>query len=375
MYPRLLLRSIESWLDKREILIIYGARQVGKTTLLKTLFEKQDQSLILNCELPVVANILESKDIPTIKGLFGSSKIIGLDEAQKIVNIGSILKIIFDEMPEYKIIATGSSSFDLADKITEPLTGRNIKFRLFPLSLKETGQKNKWIWNLTNLNKMLIYGAYPGVIDLNAEYQRAKLSELSSDYLYKDILIHEQVKNPSVIRKLLTALALQVGSQVSLNELSNLLRVSRSIIEKYLDLLEKSFVIFTLPSFSSNLRNEIKKSCKYYFYDNGIMNALTGNFNLMENRNDTGSLWENFCISERVKANNYANTHGVMYFWRTYDGAEIDLIEVKDGKIDAFEFKWKLKSDIKIPESFKNKYKPQKFSVITPETLDHLVNV
>jgi len=373
MYPRLLLRSIESWLDKREILIIYGARQVGKTTLLKTLFEKQDQSLILNCELPVVANILESKDIPTIKGLFGSSKIIGLDEAQKIVNIGSILKIIFDEMPEYKIIATGSSSFDLADKITEPLTGRNIKFRLFPLSLKETGQKNKWIWNLTNLNKMLIYGAYPRVIDLNAEYQRAKLSELSSDYLYKDILIHEQVKNPSVIRKLLTALALQVGSQVSLNELSNLLRVSRSIIEKYLDLLEKSFVIFSLQSFRSNLRNEIKKSRKYYFYDNGIMNALTGNFNPVGNRQDIGILWENFCISERIKINSYFNHNSNMYFWRTYDGAEIDLVEENAGRINAFEFKWKQKSDLKIPASFSEKYKPDSCTLISPANLHQLL--
>ena len=289
MYTRILLKNIQNWLDKREILILYGARQVGKTTLLKSLLENPDISLILNCELPVVANVLESKDISAIKALFGRSRIIGLDEAQKIVDIGSILKIIYDELPEYKIIATGSSSFDLANKIAEPLTGRNIKFRLFPLSLKETEEKNNWLWNLSNLNKFLVFGTYPGIIDLEEKYQQIKLAELSGDYLFRDILVYEQVKNPAVIRKLLRALALQVGSQVSVNELSNMLGITRQTVEKYIDLLEKSFVIFSLPSFSNNIRNEIKKSRKYYFYDNGIMNALTGNFNPVVNRQGRGN--------------------------------------------------------------------------------------
>ncbi len=373
MYPRMLLNNIKDWFDKREILILYGARQVGKTTLLNMLLENTTESLILNCEIPVVSNVLESKNLSSIKALFGKSRYIGLDEAQKIVDIGSILKLIYDEMPEYKIIATGSSSFDLANRIIEPLTGRNIKFRLFPLSLKEIQEKNNWLWNLNNLNKLLIYGTYPGIIDLSVEDQQVKLSEISGDYLYRDILIYDQVKNPAVIRKLLKALALQVGSQVSVNELSNLLGISRQTVEKYLDLLEKSFVIFPLESFSSNLRNEIKKSRKYYFYDNGIMNALTGNFTPIENRNDTGILWENFCMSERIRINEYSKCRFNMYFWRTYDGAEIDLIEEKNQKLNAIEFKWAQKRKIKLPVGFSEKYGVKEMKIITPENLHELI--
>lgn len=374
MYPRLLLNNIKNWLDKREILILYGARQVGKTTLLKMLLEDIEESLIFNCELPVVSNVLESKNLSSIKALFGKNRYIGLDEAQKIVDIGSILKLIYDELPEYKIIATGSSSFDLANRIVEPLTGRNIKFKLFALSLKEIQEKNNWLWNLNNLNKFLIYGTYPGIIDLPTEDQQVKLSELSGDYLFKDILVYDQVKNPAIIRKLLKALALQVGSQVSVNELSNLLGITRQTVEKYLDLLEKSFVIFLLESFSSNLRNEIKKSRKYYFYDNGIMNALTGNFTPIENRQDTGVLWENFCISERIKANGYAKHQFNMYFWRTYDGAEIDMVEEINGKLNAFEFKWSRKRKIRIPAGFSEKYGVKEMKIITPENLHELIN-
>ncbi|MCD4747139.1 MAG: ATP-binding protein [Bacteroidales bacterium] len=374
MYPRSLTKNIQSWLEKREILILYGARQVGKTTLLKMLFKYVENSQILNCEIPAVSDTLESKNLYAIKTLFGNKRIIGLDEAQKITNIGSILKLIYDEMPEYKIIATGSSSFDLANRIIEPLTGRNIKFRLYPLSLKEIEEKNNWLWILNNLNNLLVYGTYPGIIDLDVQDKQVKLSELSGDYLYKDILVYEQVKNPTIIRKLLKALALQVGSQVSVNELSNLLGITRQTVKKYLDLLEKSFVIFPLESFSSNLRNEIKKSWKYYFYDNGIMNALSGNFTPVENRLDTGTLWENFCISERIKINSYSKRLINTYFWRTYDGAEIDLVEEKDGKLNALEFKWKQKRKITIPSSFSEKYGVKEMKVITPETLYELIN-
>lgn len=374
MYPRLLLNNIKYWLDKREILILYGARQVGKTTLLKILMKDTAESLILNCELPVVSNVLESKNLSSIKALFGQTRYIGLDEAQKIVDIGSILKLIYDELPEYKIIATGSSSFDLANRIVEPLTGRNIKFRLFPLSLNETQEKNNWLWNLNHLNQFLVFGTYPGIIDLPVKDQQVKLSELSGDYLFKDILVYDQVKNPAVIRKLLKALALQVGSQVSVNELSNFLGISRHTVEKYLNLLEKSFVIFSLESFSSNIRNEIKKSRKYYFYDNGILNALTGNFTPVENRQDIGVLWENFCMSERVKFNEYSMQKFNLYFWRTYDGAEIDLIEEKNGKLAAFEFKWKQKRKISIPAGFSEKYNVKEMKIITSENLHELIN-
>lgn len=370
MYPRTLLSSMLHWLDRPEILIIYGARQVGKTTLLKEFIKSRKDAILLNCEMPVVIGILESRDLQAMSSLFGQYRIICLDEAQKIFNIGSVLKLIHDELPAYKIIATGSSSFELANQVVEPLTGRNVKFRLYPLSLSEMDSKNGWLWVLNSLNQLLIYGNYPGLIGLNIRDKEVKLSELTSDYLYQDILIYENVRHPSVIRNLLKALALQVGSQVSVSELSGMLGLSRPTVEKFLDLLEKSFVIFRLPSFSRNLRNEIKKSQKFYFYDNGILNALTGNFSLMHNRSDAGLLWENYCIAERMKQMNTGVTGVVnMYFWRTYDGAEIDLIEESGGLLNTFEFKWNVKKKPLIPESFSSSYKVRSYRVISPETL------
>jgi len=225
--------------------------------LLKTIFKDTAGALILNCEIPTIANILESKNLDSIKTLFSGNTIIALGEAQKINEIGSILKLIYDELKQYKIIATGSSSFDLANQIGGPLTGRNVKFIMYPLSLSEIDDTKGWYWIINNLNNLLVFGSYPGIIDLDSGDKKKMLNELSSDYLYKDILIYERVKNPSVIRKLLTSLALQVGSQVSVNELSNLLKIPRISIEVYLDLLEKTFVIFNLGSYSTNLRNEI----------------------------------------------------------------------------------------------------------------------
>ncbi len=259
MYPRDLILTINYWLEKSEIIILYGARQVGKTTLLKELLKGKKMAIIFNCELPTVAEVLESKDLSQIRALFEDNAIVALDEAQKVMDIGSILKLIHDEMPQYKIIATGSSSFDLANKVSEPLTGRNIKFRLYPLSLNEIKQKHSWFWIKENLNNLIVYGTYPGIIDLSVPDKQVKLYELASDYLFKDILMHENIKNPALIRKLLKALALQTGSQVSFNELSGLLGVSRATVEKYTDLLEKNFVIYSLPAYSLNLRNEISE--------------------------------------------------------------------------------------------------------------------
>lgn len=374
MYPRDITVSINYWLDKKEILILYGARQVGKTTLLKEILKEKQDAIILNCELPMVSEVLESKDLSQIRAIFGDNKIIALDEAQKITDIGSILKLIYDELPQYKLIATGSSSFELANRISEPLTGRNIKFRLYPLSLNEIKQKRSWLWIKENLNNLVVYGTYPEITDLSAADKQVKLSELASDYLFKDILIHENIKNPALIRKLLKALALQTGSQVSFNELSGLLGVSRATVEKYIDLLEKNFVIFNLPSFSSNLRNEIKKSRKYFFYDTGIRNAMMGNFNPLSNRTDTGALWENFCISERIIFNSTARPNTITYFWRTYDGAEIDLVEEYNGNLYVFEFKMKQKRKQKIPDSFVTKYDPKDTRIISPSNLHELHN-
>lgn len=372
MYPRELLKKIKDRLANREIVILYGARQVGKTTLLKELLASNSEAIILNCEMQSVADILESKDLSLVQALFEDKKIIALDEAQKINNIGSILKLIHDELPHYKIIATGSSSFELSNKIIEPLTGRNIKFKLFPLSLKEIKEKNGWLWIINNLSNLIVFGMYPGIIDLTASDKRIKLSELASDYLFKDILAYQYIKNPLIIRKLLKALALQIGSQVSVNELSNMLGIVRPTIENYLDLLEKNFVIFSLSTFSTNLRNEIKKSRKYYFYDTGIRNAIINNFNPMINRTDIGGLWENFCISERIKFNNIKDKKPNIFFWRTYDGAEIDLIEECDGKISAFEFKWQSKRQPKLPKSFIQKYGSKELRIIGPSNLHEI---
>ncbi len=374
MYPRDITSPINYWIEKNEIVILYGARQVGKTTLLREILKDKRNAIILNCELPTVADILESKDLSQIKSLFEDNIIIALDEAQKITNIGSILKLIYDELPQYKIIATGSSSFELANKISEPLTGRNIKFRLYPLSLNEIKQKRNWLWVKENLNNLIIYGTYPGIVDLSGSDMKIKLYELASDYLFKDVLVHENIKNPTLIRKLLKALALQTGSQVSFNELSGFLGVSRATIEKYTDLLEKNFVIFNLPSYSSNLRNEIKKSRKFFFYDTGIRNALIGDFKPLENRVDAGALWENFCISQRIILNNVAKPYANTYFWRTYDGAEIDLVEEYNGSLDVFEFKMKRKGKTRIPDSFVTKYNPEKTRIISPSNLFELLD-
>ncbi|MCF6171354.1 MAG: ATP-binding protein [Bacteroidales bacterium] len=375
MYKRIFKKTIDKWIDSREILIIYGARQVGKTTFLHQFLDGFENTVIFNCELPDIFDILQNQDLGRIKFLFGQNKIIALDEAQNIPLIGKTLKLIYDELPEYKMIVTGSSSFELSSHVAEALTGRNIKFMVFSLVLSEISQKRSSLQMTQILNELLIFGTYPGLIDLPVDLKIRKLYELTSDYLFKDVLIHERIKNPAVLRRLLKALAFQTGSQVSIHELSNLLGVSRQTVANYIELLEKSFIIFRLGSFSSNLRNEIKKSIKIYFYDNGIRNAILNNLNPVQNRTDIGILWENFCISERVKQSLSLHLNQEFYFWRTYDGAEIDLLELKDAKITAFEFKWKSKRKLKIPESFAKKYQPKGFKIISSENFYELMNL
>jgi len=373
MYNRELLTILKRHIGKREIIILYGARQVGKTTLLQQMAALIPDSKIFNCELSFVADTLESKDLSRIQALFENNKIIMLDEAQKIMDIGSALKLIYDELHKYQIIATGSSSFELANKVVEPLTGRNLKFKMFPLSLSEIKEKKDWLWLNQNINDLLVYGSYPGIIDLTVSEKIQKLYELSSDYLFQDILAYDNIKNPSILKKLLKALALQIGSQVSVNELSNMLGIGRVTVEKYLDLLEKSFVIISVSSLSTNLRNEIKKSKKYYFQDLGIRNAIINNFTHIDSRSDNGVLWENFCMVERIKWLNINHPYTNIYFWRTYNGAEIDLVEESDNHFKAFEFKWNKKNrKQKVPESFAKAYNVNELKVINPNNL-HLM--
>ena len=372
MYTRMIHQQVMRWMDDREVIIIKGARQTGKTTLLQQLFERDDNALILNCENPGVASILESFDFEAIRLLFGRHRIIALDEVQSIGSIGSLLKLVFDELPDYKLIITGSSSFELMDQVGEPLTGRNIKFTMYPLSLEEMKDTKGWLPVVNSLSSYLAFGTYPGVIDLEPAKREQKLVELAGDYLFKDILMYHQIKSPVLVRQLLKALAHQAGAEVSVNELSKLLGASRHIIETYLDILEKSYVIFSLSSFSKNIRNEIRKGRKYYFYDNGILNAVVGNLNPLQNRSDQGLLWENFCMSERLKFNMYHRTGVDMHFWRTYDQAEIDLVEVHPDEMVAFEFIWHERRLPRLPASFAESYPVKKLEVITPRNMQRL---
>ena len=370
MYHRELISTIQSQLNRKEVVLLCGARQTGKSTMLDILSANHPDMLVLNCEQTDVADTLRSKNISRIKALFDDNKIIAFDEAQTITEIGQVLKLLYDQKQlGIKMLATGSSSFDLSNKTGEPLTGRNILYKLFPLSIKEINSKRSWQYILEHLGELLIYGTYPGIIDLPVKEKRQSLLALSGDYLFKDIFKFEQLRNPELLRKLLKALALQLGSLVSSYELSNLLGVAKQTVKRYLDLLEKSFIIYSLPSFSSNLRNELKKSKKYYFYDPGIRNAVINNFLDIDNRNDMGALWENFCVNELIKEDQYNLKYSNFYFWRTYDGAVIDLISEMDGKFRAFEFKWGKTKKPRIPASFSNKYQVETLELITPEQL------
>jgi predicted AAA+ superfamily ATPase len=328
MYKRKISELFDLQLKRKDIILLFGARQTGKSTLLEILSQKHNSFKILNCEQSIISDTLREMNIPKIIALFDSHEIIAFDEAQTIPEIGKILKLLFDDKKiDTKFIATGSSSFELSNKTGEPLTGRNISFKLFPLSINEISEKKGWQFVLENLHELLIYGFYPGVIDLNTKEKRLKLLSLSNDYLFKDIFKFEQLRNPEVLRKLLKAIALQVGNLVSYQELASLIGVSKQTIERYLDLLEKSFIVFKLGSFSGNLRNELKKRHKYYFYDTGIRNAIINNFADVNDRVDIGAIWENFCVAEIIKTNSNKQIFSNFYFWRNYDVAEIDLVE------------------------------------------------
>ena len=366
IYKRTLYHSIERWLFKGKIIILYGPRQVGKTTLVRKLMEHYPQSYYLNCERQAVKDLLASMNPERILRFVGNVRIVVFDEAQKIKNIGEILKLLIDTYPEVQYIATGSSSFQLANKVSEPLTGRNLKFLLFPLSLKELSQH----YSLLNLNEklpdLLRFGTYPDIVDRPEDEQIQLLDELSSDYLFRDILQFENIKHSETLVRLLKAIALQIGNEVSFRELDNIVGLSVETVQRYLQLLEMSFVLFSLPSFSRNLRNEIARSRKFYFYDLGVRNSLIQNYSLIENRTDKGALWENFCIVSRMQALRAKGVKANMYFWRTYRQKEIDLIEEYGGHLKAFEFKFSNRK-VKPPAQFMEAYPDTAFQVVHKE--------
>ncbi|MBU4030842.1 ATP-binding protein [Patescibacteria group bacterium] len=362
MYKRLLQKQLKKKFFKGKILIIAGARQVGKTFLSLELvkdFPKKDVRLF-NCDNPTDRQELANRDLEFLKQLIGDAKIIFIDEAQKVDNIGETLKLLVDYYKNKKqIIATGSSSLNLLDNTQEPLTGRKYVHYLFPLSLEEIYPDKNQLKLSKELESLLIFGSYPEIVAKSSFRDKKELlKELASSYIYKDILGFQEVKSPDILVKLLKALAFQVGSQVSYNELSRTVGIDKKTIERYINLLEKNFVIFRLKPFTKNKRREISKLKKVYFYDTGIRNAVIGDFSLQGDRNDIGALWENFMIIEKMKFNAYHNIDAELYFWRTYDGNEIDLIEEKEKKLLGYEFKWNDKQK-KIGKSFDwlNSYK------------------
>ena len=357
MIPRIIQQEIEKNLFKNKVLLLIGARQIGKTTLLKQVLQNcTEKSLWLNADESDVKIKLENATTSTqLLQLFGNAKLIVIDEAQQVEDIGLKLKLVIDTNPELQIIATGSSAFELLQKSNEPLTGRKKEYHLYPISFSEMVSHTSLLTEQRLLENRLIYGSYPEVIN-NPGNEKEVLKEITNSYLYKDVLRYDGIKKASVIDKLLVALALQVGSEVSYNELAKTIgNINSATVEKYIDLLEKAFVIYKLPALSRNLRNEIKKGKKIYFYDNGIRNAIINNFNPLALRNDKGALWENFLISERMKTNSYNKHYCNTYFWRTFDQAEVDYIEEYDGALHVFEFKWKTNNK-KVPASLLNSY-------------------
>jgi predicted AAA+ superfamily ATPase len=362
-----LQKDIERWMFRNKVLIIYGARQVGKTTLVREVLKQfPSESIYLNCEIFSVQQSLQSTDTERLKEVIGNVRLVVMDEAQRIENIGMILKILHDTIPELQIIATGSSSFDLSNKINEPLTGRAIEFVLYPFSHQEMQQVYPPHELTERWRYFIRFGLYPEIIDKPESEATLLLDNLTGKYLFKDIFEFEQIKKPQFLVKLLQMLALQVGSEVSLNELSVSLQINRSTVERYLDILEKAFVIFRLYSFSRNLRSELTRKIKVYFYDIGIRNSLINNFNTIDIRTDGGGLWENFFILERLKYLHASGKNPNRYFWRTHQGKEIDYIEESGGKLYSFECKLNPSAKAVMPKEFATTYPNSEFQLITP---------
>lgn len=375
LIKRQLQQVIEDKMFRGKAILLIGARQVGKSTLFRQIMDELEtkkgingeQTLLLDCDDPQMRSLLQNANLNDIGQMLAGRKIVVVDEAQRIQGVGVTLKMMTDHFPEVQLLVTGSSSFLLQGQLNEPLTGRKFEYHLYPISTQEVYDNGGLVLVKQSLESRLIYGSYPDVISHN-ENARELLSDLSSSYLYQDLLSLEGVRKPAILEKLLIALALQLGDEVSYNELAQTVGTDSKTIEKYVDLLEKCYVIFHLSALSRNLRNELKKSKKIYFYDNGIRNALIRNYNPIPLRDDMGALWENFFISERMKFNHYNHRYVNAYFWRTTQKQEIDYVEECDGQFAAFEMKWNPKKGrTTIPSSFEQAYPVAATAIVTPE--------
>ena len=367
MIQRTLQNVLTQYIGKGKAILLIGARQVGKSTLFHMLTQSMPAAdiLWLNCDTQGVRDALYNPSLTNLQLLINHKPIVVIDEAQRVEDIGLTLKLIVDNFPETQLLVTGSSALDLHGKINEPLTGRKIEYHLFPISTGELYAAQGLITTNEMLESRLIYGSYPDVLFGNLPPQKA-LMELTESYLYKDILDFEGMRKPAVLQKLLVALALQIGSEVSYYELSKTVGVDSKTIEKYIDILEKCYIVFRLNSFSRNIRSELTKGKKIYFYDLGIRNAVLQTFAPLELRQDKGALWENFFIAERMKYNHYSDRLVKSYFWRTTEKQEIDYIEETNGELHLFEMKWNEKKQAaKVPNLFVEKYHPNQINIVT----------
>lgn len=367
--PREHLENLKRMVEPNKVVSIFGSRRVGKTTLIKEYLKNvKEKVLFVTGDDIDVQKSLSSQSAVKLKNFLGDARFLVIDEAQMIPNIGINLKLIVDSIERIKIITTGSSSFDLNKKIGEPLTGRKKTLTLFPLAQIELGKIEQGSETAANLESRLVYGSYPQVVIAEGnDKKREILNEIISSFLIKDILELENIRNPKKVRQLLELLAWQAGNEVSVSELGNKLNLSKNTVEKYLDLLEQVFVIFNIRGFSRNLRKEVTKTSKYYFYDNGIRNGLINSFNTLELRDDTGRLWENYITAERLKKQEYKRIFSNNYFWRTYDKKEIDWIEEREGKLFGYEIKWSDKKRTVAPRDWIETYNNAEFNIINKE--------
>ena len=373
MIKRTIADKILKMIGGSKAIAMMGARQVGKSTLLKMMLGNNDKVLWLNGDDLDTQELLRDITSTRLRSVIGENRIVVIDEAQRITDIGLRMKLITDQMKDIQVIATGSSSLELSSKINEPLTGRKREFRIFPLTFQELANHTSLIDEIRMIPHRMVYGYYPEVV-ANPSDEVAALKELSNSYLYKDILSLDKVNKHDKLTRLVKALALQIGSQVSYNEIGSLIGLNPKTVEKYVDILEKCFIIFRLPCFSRNLRNELKTSRKIFFWDLGIRNAVIGNMAQIENRTDVGALWESFVIAERLKALAYQDSFTESWFWRTMQQQEIDYIEESNGKIQAFEFKWNnKKAKTKCPKTFADAYPDSEFKVITPDNIEEFL--
>lgn len=368
------INLLDKW-NSGKVLIVIGPRQVGKTTLIRSLCEKEGNFLFINGDDGQDRLLFENAGEVKLRSIIGKFTTVFVDEAQRIPNIGITLKIIHDQIKTVRLIVSGSSALDISNNMNESLTGRKWEYQLFPFSWNELKNHFGYFTAIKNLPNYLIYGSYPEVITRPNDAENI-LKQIAGSYLYKDLLQYQGIRKPEVLDKLLLALALQIGSEVNYNELSRTVGIDRATVEQYISLLEKAYIIFRIKPLSRNSRNEINTSRKIYFYDNGIRNAIIGNFNLLDFRQDVGALWENFIISERIKVMNYNNLHGRSYFWRTYQQQEIDWIEERDGAFSAFEFKWNdKKKNVKFPKTFLDLYEVKETLVVTPNNIDDFLKI